>query len=126
MDNLEAGSVWEHRNGCIYTVQCLANTDTQNPEKYPVTVIYKGKNGKTWARPMSDWHRSMTLKRAKQETDLYRLTKREQIAAMAMQGILSNAYWNEYGAYRPQDVSEAAVEYADALLLALSAGKGGE
>ena len=52
------------------------------------------------------------------------LTEREQIAAMAMQGILSNAYWNEHGAYRPVDVSEAAVEYADALLLALSAGKG--
>jgi len=64
-----------------------------------------------------------THRRAERETEMYRLTKREQIAAMAMQGIMSNAYWSKRGASRPEDVSEAAVEYADGLLFALSAGR---
>jgi len=47
------------------------------------------------------------------------LTKREHFAAMAMQGILGNAYWNEHGDYRPVDVAKCAAEYADALLAEL-------
>jgi hypothetical protein len=66
-----------------------------------------------------------THKRAEQETDLYRLTKREQIAAMAMQGIMSNHHWNDYVSV-PADLAASAIAYADKLLLQLSAGKGGE
>lgn len=55
------GDVWRHRNGNLYIVMCLANAHTERPEKYPITVVYLGCiNGKVWARPLSDWHRSMT------------------------------------------------------------------
>lgn len=51
-------SKWRHTNGIKYKVILITNeTDT---EKYPLTVIYKGKNGKIWSRPLSDWYRSFT------------------------------------------------------------------
>lgn len=52
------------------------------------------------------------------------LTKRQEFAKAAMQGVLSNAYWNEHGEYTPEAVSIAAIEYADALLAALAAADG--
>lgn len=56
-----AGDVWQHRNGNQYIVMHIANAHTERPEKYPVTVVYMGyDNGRVWARPLSDWHRSMT------------------------------------------------------------------
>ena len=53
-------SVWQHRDGDIYKVVMLANEATEQPDRYPVTVVYRGKDGKVWSRPLSDWHRSMT------------------------------------------------------------------
>lgn len=53
------GSRWQHTNGNFYTVVLLANKH-DNP-RYPRTVVYAGDNGEVWARPASDWHRSMTL-----------------------------------------------------------------
>lgn len=51
---------WRHRNGNVYWVIGLANEYTENPEKYPVMVIYQGGNGRVWCRPMSEWSRSFT------------------------------------------------------------------
>ncbi len=53
-------SLWRHTNGNVYTVLMIANEFTENPDKYPVTVVYQGANGRVWCRPLSDWHRSMT------------------------------------------------------------------
>lgn len=54
----EEGSWWEHRNGNRYMVIAVVNeSDT---ERYPLTVVYRGENGKWWARRADDWHRSMT------------------------------------------------------------------
>lgn len=50
---------WRHYNGCIYTVLYIANEP--NEERYPMTVVYQGSNGKVWARRADDWHRSMTF-----------------------------------------------------------------
>ena len=54
---LAAGQVWRHRNGNLYTVLHLANEP--NEERYPLTVVYQGRNGKVWARRESDWLRSI-------------------------------------------------------------------
>lgn len=54
------GSKWRHRNGASYTVIMLTNLYTESPEVYPITVVYRGDNGKVWSRPLNDWHRSMT------------------------------------------------------------------
>jgi hypothetical protein len=56
----EVGSVWKHTNGGLYSVLMITNQHSQNPERYPVTVVYSGANGNTWSRAASDWHRSMT------------------------------------------------------------------
>lgn len=53
------GQTWQHYNGARYHVLGVANLP-DNP-RYPETVIYMGDNGKVWARPLSDWHRSMTF-----------------------------------------------------------------
>lgn len=56
----EPGSIWRHRNGAVYAVLFIANKPDN--DRYPETVIYRSNaNGNIWARPLSDWHRSMTL-----------------------------------------------------------------
>ena len=56
------GTLWKHTNGQIYKVVEIANAETQQPDKYPVTVVYANtNNGTVWSRPLSDWHRSFTL-----------------------------------------------------------------
>ena len=59
-----------------------------------------------------------THRRAERETEMYRLTKRERIAAMAMQASLVKGGYDKW-----EHVAEDAISVADALLLALSAGK---
>ena len=54
------GSAWVHTNGNKYRVIGIANRDSQHLDKYPVTVVYVGPNGKMWARSLEDWYRSMT------------------------------------------------------------------
>lgn len=63
----EIGSQWRHRNGNVYTVESITNGETERPGQYPVTVVYRGGNGKLWSRPAHDWHRSMTLESAPEE-----------------------------------------------------------
>ena len=60
LPEVTAGSDWIHSNGNHYHVVMLANEHSADMERYPVTVVYKGTNGKVWCRPLSDWHRSMT------------------------------------------------------------------
>ena len=56
-----AGSLWQHHNGNHYRVLHIANHASDRPDQYPKMVVYQGENGNVWARPLSDWHRSMTL-----------------------------------------------------------------
>jgi len=51
------------------------------------------------------------------------LTKREELAARAMQAIMSNPYWNEHGDYGTSQVASSAIQYADALLAELERAK---
>lgn len=55
---VKKNQVWMHNNGNKYTVIGFANEYTSNPTKYPVTVIYRGHNGRVWSRPLEDWHHS--------------------------------------------------------------------
>lgn len=63
-DLIIINSRWRHYNGAEYKVIVIANNqgdDKTKRDKYPPTVVYQGTNGKYWARPMDDWHRSMKL-----------------------------------------------------------------
>lgn len=50
---------WQHNNGTIYTVDCIANHASNNPD-YPVTVVYIGPNGNLWAKPLDNFLQKMT------------------------------------------------------------------
>jgi hypothetical protein len=65
MDNNlpRSNSEWQHSNGAIYVVLCIANEFTEQPDRYPQTVVYMGLNGRVWSRAATDWYRSMTLVR---------------------------------------------------------------
>lgn len=54
-------SRWRHRNGLEFTV--LAVVNEPDNALYPQQVVYRGPTGhrRQWARPLPDWHRSMTL-----------------------------------------------------------------
>lgn len=59
-DTVKPSSRWRHTNGNEYVVLFLTNENSTRPN-YPVTVVYAGPGGHRWSRPLSDWHRSMTL-----------------------------------------------------------------
>lgn len=62
MELPKINSEWEHSNGNRYIVGLITNEHSTNHEKYPITIVYRGKlNCKLWSRPLHDWHRSMTL-----------------------------------------------------------------
>lgn len=57
----QSGEQWRHHSGRVYTVLFLTNNEGDGvKDKYPVTVVYQGDNGKRWSGPLSDWHRRMT------------------------------------------------------------------
>ena len=54
----EDGSFWQHSNGNTYVVMFIANKPDNDRD--PETVVYRSLgNDNVWARPLSDWHRSM-------------------------------------------------------------------
>jgi hypothetical protein len=58
MTDPKIGTIWQHKNGNVYTVIAVANVAflTMN---YPPTIVYIGENGNTWARTLDSWHESM-------------------------------------------------------------------
>lgn len=52
------GSAWQHHTGRVYTVLGVANTENLNP-KYPVTVIFVGRTGNLWAKPLDNFLEKM-------------------------------------------------------------------
>jgi hypothetical protein len=56
------GSVWMHRNGINYQVLLFTNVGGSKAN-YQEQIVYTNiHNGLVYSRPLSDWHRSMTLK----------------------------------------------------------------
>lgn len=53
-------SRWRHSNGNTYAVIFITNEHSENQDRYPTTVVYRDYDGRTWSKPLSDWHRSMT------------------------------------------------------------------
>lgn len=57
--NIEVGSVWTHHsNGKQYRVMNIANIG-HHDERYPVTIVYHGKNGNVWAKEINRFHETM-------------------------------------------------------------------
>ena len=46
------GSTWRHYKGGLYTIVDVAD----NTETGELLVIYRGPDGKVWARPMDLWY----------------------------------------------------------------------
>lgn len=61
LPDIPIGSVWRHNNGNSYRVLFISNI-TSTKEEYPPTVNYINTYNQTvWSRPVSKWHKSMTL-----------------------------------------------------------------
>ena len=61
LEKVEAGTIWQHKNGNKYSVVLLANERSERLEEYPVMVVYENIDNHTvWTRKLTDWHRSMT------------------------------------------------------------------
>lgn len=56
---VEPDQVYQHINGNTYKVLFLANENTQR-EDYPVHVVYQGKNGLIWTKPLINFLNKMT------------------------------------------------------------------
>lgn len=58
------GSRWRHkRKGAEYEITEVANihADEHRRDEYPVTISYRGDDGKVWSRPESSWHQDFEL-----------------------------------------------------------------
>lgn len=53
------GHVYQHINGNVYTIIAIANESSKRDE-YPPTVVYQGKNGLVWAKPLTNFINKMT------------------------------------------------------------------
>lgn len=57
----EIGSIWRHKNGNLYRVVLITNTESTRQDEYPTTVSYENIHNKTlWSRAYARWHGSMT------------------------------------------------------------------
>lgn len=56
------GRFYRHKNGNLYTVLVVTNTEggVERLKDHPVDVVYTGVGGKVWSRPLSKWDRSFT------------------------------------------------------------------
>jgi hypothetical protein len=55
------GEVWLHRKGAEYTViDVTSKPDPEKAEKFPVTVFYRGPDGRKWPRELTSWMKSFT------------------------------------------------------------------
>lgn len=46
---------WRHYNGNEYEVMYIANEHSERPDDFPMTVVYRGKDGRIWSRPLNEW-----------------------------------------------------------------------
>lgn len=56
------GDLWVHHNGNEYAVIEIANDHSERTE-YPRTVVYRGRNGRTWAKTESNFLEKMQFVR---------------------------------------------------------------
>lgn len=56
----EEKSLWTHHNGKEYRVVSIANQFSEDLVKYPIVVVYKGFNGRIWAKTLANFLIAMT------------------------------------------------------------------
>lgn len=57
-----AGQRWLHRKGDVYTVvHVTSEPEDHKAHEFPVTVIYRGPDGRTWPRTLESFLKSFTL-----------------------------------------------------------------
>lgn len=61
MQSHHPGTVFRHHSGRVYTLIAVANVESTDQEKFPLTAVYQGSNGKTWSRPMKDFVKKFTV-----------------------------------------------------------------
>jgi len=53
---------WKHRNGNVYRIIEIANSHSDDLDRYPVMIVYKNVHNNTvWCRKLDDWHRSFVV-----------------------------------------------------------------
>lgn len=58
----QAGSTWQHRDGTEYVViDCTSQPDAEKADRFPMTVFYRGPDGRKWARTLDSWRASFVL-----------------------------------------------------------------
>lgn len=56
---IAAYSEWVHDNGVPYTVLLVTNLGSSDKTRFPPMVVYQGRNGRFWSRPLSEWYNCM-------------------------------------------------------------------
>jgi hypothetical protein len=54
------GTRWQHRNGNYYRVRMIVNEYANDPERYPVMVVYIDEKHRTWCKSVERFLAGMT------------------------------------------------------------------
>lgn len=58
----EVGQVWRHRSGAEYEVLGVTSEpEPEKAEKFPLSVFYKGPDGRRWTRTLKSWFGSFVF-----------------------------------------------------------------
>jgi hypothetical protein len=61
LQGLEAGQIWEHKNGNVYEIFDFVNLEAGRQDEYPTWVCYRNiYTGAKYGRAVSRWHGSFT------------------------------------------------------------------
>lgn len=107
-----AGSAWRHHSGRAYTVLLLSNTEGDDPERFVPTVVYQGEDGRVWSRPVSDWHRSMSLLAAPKQTPASGLPYMDSTPDLHVGDSAFESWFESYVAQDKGDKQRARDAYA--------------
>lgn len=55
----KVGSTWRRKGPKWYGFKYTVIAVTERRTNYPVTVVYRGDNGKTWTKPIDRWPGSL-------------------------------------------------------------------
>jgi len=67
------GSVWRHHSGTEYTViDVTSEPESHKADKFPITVFYRGPDGRKWPRTIESFLASFTLVRKVALPDSFR------------------------------------------------------
>lgn len=58
---IKPGQIYKHENGNFFTVLYISNICLETQDKFPITIVYQGTDGRIWTKAYKNWSNKFTL-----------------------------------------------------------------